>query len=135
MQDKMRRNSRAGFTLIETLVSIVVLAVGVLGLAAMLAGEHGLHEHFERRLHRAAESGGSGGVDISPHAIPARRHGIRFAISGHRYVLRESSRPPLLSFATLELTAFLELPTTIAPFSTVFSRRDRTENWELRMTC
>ena len=37
MRDKMRRNSRAGFTLIETLVSIVVLAVGVLGLAAMLA--------------------------------------------------------------------------------------------------
>ena len=37
MRDKMRRNSTAGFTLIETLVSIVVLAVGVLGLAAMLA--------------------------------------------------------------------------------------------------
>ena len=38
MRDKMRRNSSAGFTLIETLVAIVVLAVGVLGLAAMLAG-------------------------------------------------------------------------------------------------
>jgi prepilin-type N-terminal cleavage/methylation domain-containing protein len=34
---EMRRNSSAGFTLIETMVAIVVLAVGVLGLAAMLA--------------------------------------------------------------------------------------------------
>ena len=33
----MRRNSNAGFTLVETMVAIVVLAVGVLGLAAMLA--------------------------------------------------------------------------------------------------
>jgi prepilin-type N-terminal cleavage/methylation domain-containing protein len=33
----MRRNSSAGFTLIETMVSTVVLAIGVLGLAAMLA--------------------------------------------------------------------------------------------------
>jgi prepilin-type N-terminal cleavage/methylation domain-containing protein len=38
MHCQMRRNSSAGFTLIETLVAIVVLAVGVLGLAAMLAG-------------------------------------------------------------------------------------------------
>ena len=37
MRDKMRRNSSAGFSLIETLVAIIVLAVGVLGLAAMLA--------------------------------------------------------------------------------------------------
>jgi len=33
----MRRNSSAGFTLIETMVAVVVLAIGVLGLAAMLA--------------------------------------------------------------------------------------------------
>jgi prepilin-type N-terminal cleavage/methylation domain-containing protein len=33
----MRRNSNAGFTLIETMVAVMVLAVGVLGLAAMLA--------------------------------------------------------------------------------------------------
>ncbi|HTP43909.1 MAG TPA: prepilin-type N-terminal cleavage/methylation domain-containing protein [Candidatus Acidoferrum sp.] len=33
----MRRDSSAGFTLIETMVAIVVLAIGVLGLAAMLA--------------------------------------------------------------------------------------------------
>ena len=37
MRDKMRRNSSAGFSLIETLVAIIVLAVSVLGLAAMLA--------------------------------------------------------------------------------------------------
>jgi type II secretory pathway pseudopilin PulG len=37
MRDKIRRNSSLGFTVIETLVAIVVLAVGVLGLAAMLA--------------------------------------------------------------------------------------------------
>jgi prepilin-type N-terminal cleavage/methylation domain-containing protein len=34
---EMRRNSSAGFTLVETMVAIMVLAVGVLGLAAMLA--------------------------------------------------------------------------------------------------
>jgi prepilin-type N-terminal cleavage/methylation domain-containing protein len=33
----MRRNSNAGFTLVETMVAVVVLAIGVLGLAAMLA--------------------------------------------------------------------------------------------------
>ena len=33
----MRRNSNARFTLIETMVAVMVLAVGVLGLAAMLA--------------------------------------------------------------------------------------------------
>ena len=55
----MRRNSSAGFTLIETMVAIVVLAIGVLGLAAMLASSVALHERVKRRLHRAAESGGS----------------------------------------------------------------------------
>jgi type II secretory pathway pseudopilin PulG len=34
---EMRRNSNAGFTLVETMVAIMVLTVGVLGLAAMLA--------------------------------------------------------------------------------------------------
>jgi len=38
MKSQVRRSSRAGFTMIETLVAMVVLAVGVLGLAAMLAG-------------------------------------------------------------------------------------------------
>jgi prepilin-type N-terminal cleavage/methylation domain-containing protein len=33
----MRQDSGAGFTLIETMVAVVVLAIGVLGLAAMLA--------------------------------------------------------------------------------------------------
>jgi prepilin-type N-terminal cleavage/methylation domain-containing protein len=37
MEAGMRRNSNAGFTLIETMVAVVVLAIGVLGLAAMLA--------------------------------------------------------------------------------------------------
>jgi type II secretory pathway pseudopilin PulG len=32
----MRRNSSAGFSLVETLVAVLVLTVGVLGLAAML---------------------------------------------------------------------------------------------------
>lgn len=36
-EDNVRRNSSAGFTLIETMVATLVLAVGVLGLAAMLA--------------------------------------------------------------------------------------------------
>jgi prepilin-type N-terminal cleavage/methylation domain-containing protein len=38
MKSQVRQNSGAGFTMIETLVAMVVLAVGVLGLAAMLAG-------------------------------------------------------------------------------------------------
>ena len=32
----MRRNASAGFSLVETMVAVVVLAIGVLGLAAML---------------------------------------------------------------------------------------------------
>ncbi|MGA8367124.1 MAG: prepilin-type N-terminal cleavage/methylation domain-containing protein [Candidatus Acidiferrales bacterium] len=34
---RMRRDSNAGFTLIETLIAVAVLAVGILSLAAMLA--------------------------------------------------------------------------------------------------
>src|ERR1700685_2734060 len=33
---QMRRNPSAGFSLVETLVAVLVLAVGVLGMAAML---------------------------------------------------------------------------------------------------
>jgi prepilin-type N-terminal cleavage/methylation domain-containing protein len=38
MKNRKPQKSSAGFTLIETMIAIVVLAIGVLGLAAMLAG-------------------------------------------------------------------------------------------------
>jgi type IV pilus modification protein PilV len=38
MKIRRTQKSGAGFTLIETMIAIVVLAIGVLGLAAMLAG-------------------------------------------------------------------------------------------------
>ena len=36
MRQTNRKNSQRGFTLMETLIAMVVLAVGILGLAAML---------------------------------------------------------------------------------------------------
>jgi prepilin-type N-terminal cleavage/methylation domain-containing protein len=38
MRNRKTQQSGTGFTLIETMIAIVVLAIGVLGLAAMLAG-------------------------------------------------------------------------------------------------
>jgi len=37
MPARMRRNSQSGFTLIETMIAILVMTIGVLGLAGMLA--------------------------------------------------------------------------------------------------
>jgi len=62
MRQAKRRRTAAGFTLIETMVALVVLGVGVLGLAAMLADAlaymHGSEEDFiaQQKAEEAAES-------------------------------------------------------------------------------
>ena len=62
MREAKKRRKAAGFTLIETMVALVVLGVGVLGLAAMLADAlaymHGSQEDFiaQQKAEEAAEA-------------------------------------------------------------------------------
>jgi prepilin-type N-terminal cleavage/methylation domain-containing protein len=62
MREAKQRRAAAGFTLIETMVALVVLGVGVLGLAAMLADAlaymHGSQEDFiaQQKAEEAAEA-------------------------------------------------------------------------------
>jgi prepilin-type N-terminal cleavage/methylation domain-containing protein len=57
-----KRNKAAGFTLLETMIAMVVLAVGILGLAAMLANSlaymQGSQEDFiaQQKAQEAAEA-------------------------------------------------------------------------------
>src|ERR1700761_1749922 len=57
-----KRNTAAGFTLLETMIALIVLAVGILGLAAMLANSlgymQGSQEDFiaQQKAQEAAEA-------------------------------------------------------------------------------
>lgn len=62
MREAKKRRKAAGFTLMETMVALVILGVGVLGLAAMLANSiaimHGSQDDFiaQQKAEEAAEA-------------------------------------------------------------------------------
>jgi prepilin-type N-terminal cleavage/methylation domain-containing protein len=62
MREAKKRRKAAGFTLMETMVALVILGVGVLGLAAMLANAiaymHGSQDDFiaQQKAEEAAEA-------------------------------------------------------------------------------
>ena len=56
MWQARKRQAAKGFTLLETMISLVILGVGVLGLAAMLADSLVLHAGLGIRFYRAAKS-------------------------------------------------------------------------------